>query len=246
MPSWGIHLALSEKLNEKIKSKDKNLFLFGNILPDINNGYALPNISTIIPHRDTHYAFIKDFSGKKEIMPGYEKFYEENKNQLDNPLVLGYLTHLLADYYWNDLTYIKHGIFDKNGERVGLVLNNKEKLFCNNNEVTKLKSNDYKIFTKYIYSNNLASPPIIQKNITEDVEEELKGIAKIKLTSDDIQSTVKYFKQYEDSKEHANDVKLKEYKIFTEDEMLNQLDKCADFVINYLEEKKIISDDVKL
>jgi len=244
MPSWGIHLALSEKLDEKIKSKDKNLFLFGNILPDINNGYALPNISAIIPHRDTHYAFEKDFCGKKEIMPGYEKFYEENKDKLDNPLVLGYLTHLLSDYYWNDLTYIKHGIFNKNGDRVGLVLNNKEKLFCDNSEVTKLKSNDYKIFTKYIYKNNLASPPVIMQDKTEEVEEELKGIAKIKLTSDDILSTVKYFKQYEDSKEHNYDNKLKEYKIFTEDEMLTQLDKCTEFVINYLEEKNIINNNL--
>ena len=45
MPSWGIHLGIANKLSQKIENIDKNLFMFGNVVPDINNGYVVEDIS---------------------------------------------------------------------------------------------------------------------------------------------------------------------------------------------------------
>lgn len=115
MPTWGMHLLTAKKLNKKLKINDYNLFLIGNIITDINNGYLVSNVSKVISHKDTHY-----YSGKKNEKTGeimfydVEKFIQDNKENLKNPLVLGYITHLLTDVYWNDLTYAKHGIRDEN------------------------------------------------------------------------------------------------------------------------------------
>lgn len=115
MPTWGMHLLTAKKLNKKLKINDYNLFLIGNIITDINNGYLVSNVSKVISHKDTHY-----YSGKKNEKTGeimfydVEKFIQDNKENLKNSLVLGYITHLLTDVYWNDLTYAKHGIRDEN------------------------------------------------------------------------------------------------------------------------------------
>ena len=74
MPNWGEHLLIANKILKKIKV-DENLFLFGNILPDVQDGFLVKGISNIQPHKINHY----DLNGenynpnnKKE----YEVFYE--------------------------------------------------------------------------------------------------------------------------------------------------------------------------
>ena len=57
MPSWAIHLAVTTKLEQKINynKSNKNIFLLGNVLPDILNGHVIKNISHIIPHKQAHF-----------------------------------------------------------------------------------------------------------------------------------------------------------------------------------------------
>ena len=68
MPSWGVHLGIANKVLKNIDNIDKNLFMFGNVTPDINNGYVIKNVSKIIAHKITHYDGEKDFKG-------YRRFY---------------------------------------------------------------------------------------------------------------------------------------------------------------------------
>lgn len=110
MPSWGIHLATTKKILENINIKEKNDFIFGNILPDIPNGYLIKDISNIVNHRDTHYD-----TYKQEGFSSYKNFYELYKKSLDNKVVLGYLIHLITDNLWNKEFYNKRAIFN-NGE----------------------------------------------------------------------------------------------------------------------------------
>ena len=44
MPAWGMHLLIAKKVSEKINIENYNSFLIGNIVPDINNGYLIPNV----------------------------------------------------------------------------------------------------------------------------------------------------------------------------------------------------------
>lgn len=107
MPSWGIHLATTKKILEKINIENKNDFIFGNILPDILNGYLIKDVSNIVSHSDTHYD-----TYKQERFSSYKKFYELYKQDLDNKVVLGYLVHLMTDNLWNKEFYNKKAIFD--------------------------------------------------------------------------------------------------------------------------------------
>ena len=101
MPNWKTHLEISKRLNEKYKfnEKDFELFMFGSILPDINNSYVVTGISKKISHDTTHFR-------SKEV-PSYILFAEKYKKQIDdkNPIFVGYVTHLFTDYMWNNNFY---------------------------------------------------------------------------------------------------------------------------------------------
>lgn len=61
MPSWNIHIAHAERLLEgggpvARAVRDRNAFLFGNLVPDIYVGYMVPAIVRPIPYRITHFA----------------------------------------------------------------------------------------------------------------------------------------------------------------------------------------------
>ena len=104
MPSWNIHLEAGIRLADKLKlsGTKRKEFLFGCLLPDINNGY-INHVKTRKHHCETHYAFDQKSS---------LNFYAENKAQIDSkePVFLGYLFHLYTDGYFNYDFYrtIKH------------------------------------------------------------------------------------------------------------------------------------------
>lgn len=61
MPSWNIHIAHAEGLLSVggpvgRMVRDRNAFLFGNLIPDIYVGYMVPAIAEPIPYRVTHFA----------------------------------------------------------------------------------------------------------------------------------------------------------------------------------------------
>lgn len=95
MPSWNIHLEAGIRLADQLKlsGKKRKEFLFGCILPDINNGYV-NKVKVKKHHGETHYAYDQKSS---------LNFYAENKPQIDakDPLYLGYLFHLYTDGFFN-------------------------------------------------------------------------------------------------------------------------------------------------
>ena len=71
MPNWKTHIEISKQLNKKLNYNDEEfeLFAFGNILPDINNGHLVKDVSKIIDHKITH--FVAD---KKSYINFYNKY----------------------------------------------------------------------------------------------------------------------------------------------------------------------------
>ena len=232
MPYWGMHLAVAKKVNQKLKMQE-NEFLFGNIMPDINNGYAIKDISKIIPHRQTHYATQKEFEKGRQIVPDYNKFYEQNKEHMDNPLVVGYLTHLLVDYYWNKKVYVEKGVYDNNHMLKGIKANNGKIIEGNYKDIGKIKAKDYQKFTKYIYKKNLIDIP----KYDEKFSTSSNIIDTVEINKEDSKKVFKCLyegKKVEEKEEKTNN----SYMIFNQDELMNELDNCTDFVVNYIEEKK--------
>lgn len=95
MPSWNTHLEAGTRLADKLKftGKDREEFLLGCLLPDINNGY-INKVKIKKNHDETHYAF-----NQKSSL----NFYAENKTKIDqkDPIFLGYLFHLYMDGFFN-------------------------------------------------------------------------------------------------------------------------------------------------
>lgn len=134
MPNWKVHLNVARKINEKTKFCDLNYnaFLFGNIAPDINNGYIVKDISKIISHDYTHYS-----NGKGNL--NYILFINEyNDRILNNPILLGYLCHIATDYFWNKYFYEKA---------------QKENLLSryNKEEIRLYKQREFRIFDNNFY-----------------------------------------------------------------------------------------------
>lgn len=222
MPSWGIHLEVGNLISKKLVKINKNQFMIGNVLPDINNGFVLEKISEKIEHRITHF-------DKRDDYKNYEKFYYKYEKYLNNPVILGYITHLLTDYYYNDLAYSKKGIFDEKGNLIGVYLNSGKEKICIKEELRQLKVKDFKIFADYIYKKQ----ELDELYFDEEILNSSKIIKEIHITKEDLLETINYLNSHIHRKTKIKIDNIK-YNIFTQEELINETQLCVDFIINYL------------
>lgn len=158
MPNWNVHLEVGKRLNKKL-NLDNDLFMLGNILPDINNNYIVKGISKVLTHSYTHYTDNNIYS--------YKNFYEEYKNKLNNPLILGYYTHLYTDFLFNNNFYTK----------VSSDLDH--------DILRKMKQNDFKKFNNKFLDNKLDID--IDKCL-----ENVKVLERINIDKNDLELVVDY------------------------------------------------------
>ena len=128
MPTWGMHLLTAKKLLNKIPKKLKvsnNEFKLGNLLPDIPNGFVIKNISLNIAHSTTHFEKEIIVEGHKEKRTDIKGFFDKYHNKFNNPLIIGYYTHLLTDAYWNNKTYGEKAILDNPNHHIGMLTSDK-------------------------------------------------------------------------------------------------------------------------
>lgn len=211
MPTWAIHLSIAKKLNTKLNlSKDE--FLFGNILPDIPNGYYIKDISSIISYNETHFIPVdEDKYINCPKIPKYELFLDKYSNYIKNPVILGYYVHLLTDYYFNKEiinNYITLGV---------------------NVDFNTIKQFDFKLLEKYLINKTDIKIPKYNEKIYFD------SIKLLKLTKDDIKKTINYLnnKYYKDNIK-SND----EYKLIPFNELLKIYEGCIEFINSEIEKLK--------
>lgn len=239
MPSWGIHLAVANRVINKLENKEiklnqeeKNEFIFANVLPDINNGYVIKDINKNISHKKTHFE-LEEYKGNYGTKPGYINFYEKYKENLINPSILGYYTHLITDYYFNNTTYKEYGIYDENNNRIGIKLNTGENLIAEGEDCRKIKANDFKIFSFYLYKNRNIEIPKYDEIILKNS----KKIEHVDISKEDINKTIRYIKECTDEPQKILDTAIdKNYKIYTEEELKRRVDLCVDFIIENIKE----------
>ena len=230
MPTWAMHLATAKKLSEKININN-NIFAFGNLLPDIPNRLVIKDIKHYIPHAKSH--FETEVLVFEHIEKRYDlrTFAEKNKEKFSNPLMLGYYIHLLTDYYWNAKTYDEHGVYDKEKKRIGLILNNGKKIICSKDKARKIKTNDFVIFSEYIYENKLTDKLKYDAKIIED----LKELEWMKLEEDEIKKTIDYtVSRYTGENKILGDEEERIYKIYSEKEILESIDDCVIFLLKMI------------
>ena len=87
MPTPMLHVAIAKKVNEKLLLEKDLLYI----------GCLMTNWTNVEYH-------VSHFKSEDEGIEGLSKpdmFVEKYESKLDDPLVLGYLIHLLTDRFWN-------------------------------------------------------------------------------------------------------------------------------------------------
>lgn len=205
MPSWPIHIKIAQKLNKKLNLDNDN-FIFGNILPDLYNGFIIDNLSQKISSKETH------FRENKKI--NIEKFKEKYQNKLNNPIVLGYLTHLLADEYYNLYIIHKFHLENKNWDQ--------EPENTKKNNILHKKHHDLNLYgNKLIKSIHLN----IQSN---NIKPEIYNI-----TKEDIIKTTDYLNNLTPQALDPN------YQLLTEKELDELLINSTNYIEKYLKTSRI-------
>lgn len=186
MPNWKTHLEIAKRISKKlnIKKSELNEFMLGSILPDINNSYVVKEISSVYSHKKTHY---EENGGIT-----YINFYNQYKDIIRKPLILGYYVHLYTDYIWNNDFYSK---VEKNV--------NYSKYAPN--ELREIKHNDFKF-----YNNKYVKNTINIKNINK-ILCEITVIDNISLNQEDLVKVLEYLNKC--------DIFPSTYKFYTEEEL---------------------------
>lgn len=225
MPSWIVHLATATKVSERLNI-DKNIdnFLIGNLIPDAER-HVIKDFSVYVPYRISHFSQFIKIDGKIEELPNIDKFMKKYKDKLSNPIVLGYLTHLLTDYFWNRTTYHRYTVRDKDGNAIGFKLNDGTEVICSIEERSSLKHGDFALFENYVITKNEYIIPKFQSNTMES----LKDIEEIGFVKSDVDKILKYINLK--SKEVKKEGK---YHIFTKEQMLKDYEESINFIVSFL------------
>jgi hypothetical protein len=172
MPNWKTHLELAKKVNDFLQYDDLSFdaFLFGSILPDINNSYVVTNIKEKISHSITHF---KDENNKTYVNFG-NKYKKEIESK--NPLFLGYFFHLYLDYSFNNYFYTK--------KRDNLKIDE-------HNIVREIKQHDFKLFNNNFISNHL------KINNIDELLKEIRNIEEVSIKKEDIIEVIKFLDKHE-------------------------------------------------
>lgn len=168
MPNWKIHLEVGKRLNNNLHydKEQYNLYLLGNLLPDVNNCYLVKDIAKRLSHEKTH---LQETDFNIHI-----HFYNKYKNNITiNPVFLGYFTHLYTDYIWNKDFY-------------GRVEKRKEFADYSREELRILKQDDFKSYNDLFIKNR------IDLEINNALIKEMNQIDEISITKSDIEH-VMYF-----------------------------------------------------
>ena len=128
MPGWIVHIDIATKLSKKLKV-DKDKFVIGNVMPDAEK-WVVNDFSVFVPGDISHFAQVEKIGNFSLRLPNIKNYISLYKNKLNNPIVLGYLSHLLTDYYFNKETYTHHLLVDDAGNRIGVSLKNRRTIYC--------------------------------------------------------------------------------------------------------------------
>ena len=210
MPSWITHLVTAKKIKHQ---EEENEFIFANIMPDILEGYNVQEVSKIVRDYQTHYPKKQEINGITIPVPDIQKFKEQYREKLQNPIIKGYYCHLLTDYYWN--TYAYENYFEnykKEEDLVKIRLNKGEEKIFKWDEAVRIKQRDFKNFTNYLKDKEKITIPYYAPKIREYS----KDLIEFEYAEADIKNTIFSIQKMLKSQEKEE----KEYQLFTKEELV--------------------------
>ncbi len=168
MSDWNTHLYCASIVNQslKLKGKDLDMFMYGNLLPDVNMGWIIdPDVKK--SQKETHF----DESGQ-DYFWAPRRFYEKYENEIKdkNPLFMGYMFHL-----WLDVSFMTNFV-----SKIPM-----SDMINRYHEVRQSKWKDGGLFIKeYHFS--------LSSEFINDIYEESKGLEEIKISQNDLIKVAEY------------------------------------------------------
>lgn len=222
MPTPMLHVAIAKKVNEKLLLESDLLYI----------GCLMTNWTNVEYH-------VSHFKSEDEGIEGLSKpdmFVEKYKHKLDDPIVLGYLIHLLTDRFWNKYMVNNVYLYDNEKQVVGVKTKRKKELNIPPESIHALKAKTYTQYDNYLMSNNMVD--IIKEKVLD-----LPGVEEIKITREELDKKIdEYNKEVKDFKKNRSFLGLSNnrYSLINQKEFEQTLERCASYVYSYLRRNDII------
>lgn len=215
MPTHKIHLAIAKKVNEHL-NLDLDSIMLGSVLPDLNiNGN----------HTLSHCQ-----NGKLGVdgTANPDKFVNEYRDKLNNPVMVGYLIHLLTDKFYNTYAFTNFYIYDKSGNDIGLHFKHKDKLLPFE-RIKYYKHREFGLYDYYLLNNGYI-PKFKDYKC-------LNNVMDIKIAKFNIEKLKNYIKssnQEIDKIKFLGKFKPLFFKLTTKDELDKQFELCIKYIVTYI------------
>lgn len=218
MPSHKIHMYIAKKVNEKLKL-DLDSIMLGSVLPDLTINKN---------HAKSHYQYEGTYESE---LANPDKFIYEYKSKLNDPMIMGYLIHLLTDRFYNNYFFRNHCIF--NDDKMPYMVKLKSGKIC---EISKkYKQGDFRKYDKYLLKKHL----IPKFNGIKCVD----NVQNLKVEDFDREFLIDYIeksnKEVDNSKLYVTKSNLF-YRVMDKKELDSMLNSCIDYVLDYIRKNNIL------
>ena len=201
-----IHINKYLKLNN-------DLVMLGSVMPDLTI-----NQTHRLSHCRNNENGIKGLANPKIFIEKYSK-------DISNPIMIGYLIHLLTDEFFNRYIYEKYYIYDAKNNTIGLIVNG-EKKYIDKNTIKNMKHNDFKLYDKYLLYKNKVCKFKDKKcfNYVKDIEIAAFDKKILKRYIKKANKDINIFNRINPLKKHN-------FQILNIDELNEQYIKCYNYII---------------
>lgn len=222
MPTQMMHVAIAKKVNEKLELEQDLLYV----------GCLMTNWTNV----EYHISHFKKATDGIEGLSNPDDFYNKYQNKLNDPIVIGYLIHILTDRFWNKYMLNNVYLYNEEKEVIGVKTKKKKELNLPEELIYELKAKTYNKYDNYLLGKNLV-------DLIKDKIFEMPNLDEIKITQEELDQKIdEYNKLVNNAKKKRMLKGMKNNKntLLNQKEFENNLERCAGYIYSYLKEKDII------
>ena len=222
MPTPMMHIAIAKKVNEKLSLEEDLLYI----------GCLMTNWTNV----EYHISHFKEEHEGIEGLSNPDKYISKYQDKLNDPIVIGYLIHLLTDRYLNKYMLNNVYLYNNENEVVGVKTKGKKEVNLSQESIYELKKKTYDNYDNYL----------IGKNLVDSIKEKvlaLPHLDEIKITIEELdQKIYEYNKLIKEQKKKINFLifNKNKYTLINQKEFEDNLERCAGYVYSYLRRNDII------